>query len=129
MLRTPQVSLGSTADSDLAVDRADVGLDGIRAEICQRGDLGVALALRDERQDLRLSIAEPFARRGQSSLAVLRARAGASLMTISSTRTASSAVTNTRLTVSRDCLSSSAVKPRPISSGLAGDHGSVDDVG
>jgi hypothetical protein len=43
---TPQDSLGPTADFDLAVDRADVRLHGVRAEICQRRDVGIALALR-----------------------------------------------------------------------------------
>ena len=64
VLDAPQDSLGPTADFDLAVDRADVRLHGVRAEICQRRDLGIALALRNEGQDLRLSIAEPFASAG-----------------------------------------------------------------
>jgi hypothetical protein len=78
VLDAPQDSLGPTADFDPAVDRADVRLHGVRAEICQRRDLGIALALRNEGQDLRLSIAEPFARPGQSSPTALRAR-GATL--------------------------------------------------
>ena len=45
VLHTPQDSLGPTADSDLPVDRANVRLHGVRAEICQRRDLGVAFAL------------------------------------------------------------------------------------
>src|ERR1700694_1073440 len=64
VLHTPQDSLGPTADFDLAVDRADVRLHGIWAEICQRRDLGIAPALRNEGQDFRLSIAEPFASAG-----------------------------------------------------------------
>ena len=48
VIHTPQDSLGPTADSDLAVDRADVRLHGIRAEIRQLRDLGIALALRNE---------------------------------------------------------------------------------
>ena len=64
MLHTPQDSLGPAADSDLAVNRADVRLHSVRAQICQRRDLGIALALGDEGQDLRLSIAEPFASTG-----------------------------------------------------------------
>lgn len=46
VLHTPQDSLGPTADSDLPVDRANVRLHGVRAEICQRRDLGVAFALK-----------------------------------------------------------------------------------
>ena len=64
VLDAPQDSLGPTADFDLAVDRPDVRLHGVGAEICQRRDLGIALALRNEGQDLRLSIAEPFASAG-----------------------------------------------------------------
>src|SRR5689334_2052764 len=64
VLDTPQDSLGAAADVDLAVDRADVGLHGVRAEICQRRYFRVALALRDERQNLGLAIAEPFAAAG-----------------------------------------------------------------
>src|SRR5258708_27642593 len=64
VVNSPQDSPGPTADSDLAVDRADVRLHGIRAEIGQRRDLGVAPALRNEGQDLRLTIAEPFASAG-----------------------------------------------------------------
>jgi hypothetical protein len=64
MLHTPQDSLGPTADVDLAVDGADVRLHGVRAEVCQRRDPGIALALRNEGQDLRLSVAEPFASAG-----------------------------------------------------------------
>ena len=64
VLHTPQDGLGPAADPDLAVDRADVGLHSVGAEICQRRDLGIALALRDEGQDLRLSIAEAFAAAG-----------------------------------------------------------------
>ncbi|MDT5104318.1 MAG: hypothetical protein QOI25_1831 [Mycobacterium sp.] len=44
VLYVPQDSQGPTADVDLVVDRADVGLHGIRAEISQRRDLGIALA-------------------------------------------------------------------------------------
>ena len=51
VLHTPQDSLGPAAESDLAVNRADVRLHSVRAEICQRRDLGIALALGDEGQD------------------------------------------------------------------------------
>ena len=64
VLDAPQDSLGPAADADLAVDRADVGLHGVGAEIGQRRDLGVALALGDESQDLGLAIAEAFASAG-----------------------------------------------------------------
>ena len=96
VVNSPQDSLGPTADSDLAVDRADVRLHGVPAEICQRRDLGVALALRNEGQDLRLTIAEASPRPGQSSPTALRARGGASLTTVSPACTASSAATNSR---------------------------------
>lgn len=64
VLNSPQHGLRATADVDLAVDRADVGLHGVWAQIRQRGNLGIALALGDERQNLSLSIAEPFAAAG-----------------------------------------------------------------
>ena len=78
----PQHSLGAAADVDLAVDRADVGLHGVGAQVGQAGDLGVALALGDERQDLRFPVAEAFAPAGPVQPAALRARGGASLTTV-----------------------------------------------
>src|SRR4249919_3028125 len=66
MLHTPQDSLGTATDVDLPADRADVGLHGVGAEVGQLRDLGVALTLGDERQDLRFSIADSFASPGQS---------------------------------------------------------------
>ena len=71
VVHTPQDSLGPAADADLAVDRADVGLHGVGAEIGQRRDLGVALALGDEGQDLRLTIAEAL-RLGRANRALRR---------------------------------------------------------
>jgi hypothetical protein len=64
VLHTPQDGLGPAANSDLAVNGADVRLHRIRAEICQRRDLGIASALGDEGQDLRLTIAEALASAG-----------------------------------------------------------------
>ena len=65
MLHTPQDGLGPAANSDLlAVIGADVRLHRIRAEICQRRDLGIASALGDEGQNLRLTIAEALASAG-----------------------------------------------------------------
>ena len=87
--------MSATADFDLAVDRADVGLYGVRAQICLRCDLGIALALRDEGQDLRLSIAEPFAPAGPIE-SDGTARGGPSLRIVSPACTASSALTNSR---------------------------------
>ena len=60
----PEDGLRPAADIDLAVDRADVGLHGVGAEVGQLGDLGVALALGDKGQDLGLPIAESFASTG-----------------------------------------------------------------
>src|ERR1700754_1030955 len=60
VLHTPQNSLCPAAGSDLAVNRADVGLHSVGAEVRQGRDLGIAFALGDEREDLRLSIAEAF---------------------------------------------------------------------
>src|SRR5215218_6665355 len=57
---TPQHGLGSAADADLAVDRADVRLHGVRTQKGQPCDVGVALALRDERQNLGFPVAETF---------------------------------------------------------------------
>lgn len=64
VLHTPQDSLGSAADSNLAVNRPDAGLHSIRTEICKPRDVGIALALGDEGQDFRLSIAEALASPG-----------------------------------------------------------------
>src|SRR4051794_12365356 len=58
VLDPPQHRLGATADANLAVGRTDVGLDGVRAEVGQASDLTVRFALRDEREDLRLAVAQ-----------------------------------------------------------------------
>ena len=71
----PQHGLRPAGDADLAIDRADVGLDGVGAEVGQCRDLGVALALGDQGEDLRLAVGEAFARPGQSSPGALRAPA------------------------------------------------------
>jgi hypothetical protein len=93
---TPENGLGAAGDVDPAVDGADVGLDGIGAEIGQSGDVGVVFALGDQRQDLRLSITEPFTSAGPIKPTAPRARCGASLITISPACTASSAATSSR---------------------------------
>jgi hypothetical protein len=49
----PEDGLGAACDVDLAVDGADVGLDGVGAEVGECGDLGVAAALGDQGEDLR----------------------------------------------------------------------------
>jgi len=67
----PEDGLGSAADVDLAVDRPDVGLHGVGAEVGQP-------------------------RPGQSRPTALRPRGGTSLMTTSPACTASSAATNSR---------------------------------
>ncbi len=58
VVHAPEHSLGAAGDVDLAVDGADVGLDGIGAEEGQRRDVGVALALGDQSQDLGLAIGQ-----------------------------------------------------------------------
>ena len=60
----PQHGLGAAGDADLAVDGADVGLDGVGAEEGQRGDVGVALALGDQGEDLGLTVAQALAAAG-----------------------------------------------------------------
>ena len=60
VFHTPQDSLGPTADVDLAVDGADVGLDGVRAEVGECGDLGVAPALGDQGEDFCFAVGEAF---------------------------------------------------------------------
>src|SRR4051794_6658931 len=57
----PEHRLGPAAGADLAIDRADVGLHRVRAEVGQVRHLGVAHALGDEREDLRLPVGEAFA--------------------------------------------------------------------
>ena len=54
-------SLGSAADVDFPVNRANVGLHGVGAEVGQPRHLGVALVLGDQGEDLRLAVAETFA--------------------------------------------------------------------
>src|ERR1700712_4047452 len=58
MIHPPEHGLGTAAHVDLAVDRAYVGLDCVGAEGRELGDLRVALALRDQREDLGFSFAE-----------------------------------------------------------------------
>ena len=60
----PEDGLGSAADVDFAVDRPDVGLHGVGAEVGQPRHVGVALALGDEGEDLGFSVAETFASPG-----------------------------------------------------------------
>ena len=57
----PQNRLGTAGNADLAIDRPDVGLHGIRAEVGQRCHLSVALTLGDQRQDLRFAVSESLA--------------------------------------------------------------------
>jgi hypothetical protein len=60
----PEDCLGAAGDVDLAIDRADVGLDRVRAEEGQRCYLGVAFALRYQGKDLRLAVVRPSPRPG-----------------------------------------------------------------
>src|SRR4029079_8897568 len=58
---TREHALSTAADADLAVDRADVRLHGVGAQVREPCDVGVALALGDECQNLGFTIAEAFA--------------------------------------------------------------------
>src|SRR6476620_11664865 len=60
----PQDGLGAAGHLDLAVDGADVGLDGVRAKESRGGDLGVAFALGDQREYLGFPVSEPFVSAG-----------------------------------------------------------------
>src|SRR3954452_22540251 len=60
VLDSPEKGLSAAACVDPSVDCPDVGFHGVRAQIGHRADLGVAFALRDERQDLRLAITKSF---------------------------------------------------------------------
>src|SRR6478735_3336993 len=64
VVHAPENCLGPAVDVDLAVEPADVGLDGVGTEVGQGCDFGVVLTLGDEGEDLRLTIAEPFAASG-----------------------------------------------------------------
>src|SRR5947209_6886997 len=64
MAESPQHGPGAAVDIELAVDRADVGLDGIRAQVGQPRHVGIALALGDQRENLRLALAESLAATG-----------------------------------------------------------------
>ena len=64
VIHPPQHRLGTAADAELAVNRSDVGLHGVGAQVGKSRDVGVALALSDQRQDLSLAIAESFAAAG-----------------------------------------------------------------
>ncbi len=57
---TPQDGLGSTGYPDLAIATADVRLDRVHAQEHELCDLGVALSLGDESDDLCFPIGEPF---------------------------------------------------------------------
>ena len=92
----PQHGVGSAGHADLAVGGADVGLDGVDAEVHHLGDLGVGPALRDEREDLRLAIGEAFGAPGPVEPGGGRDRGGGSLMTTSPSAIASMAVTSSR---------------------------------
>lgn len=50
--------LGAAGRADLAIDGADVGPDRVGAEVGEAGDIRVALALGDEREDLRLAVGD-----------------------------------------------------------------------
>ena len=63
-------------DADLAVGGADVGLDRVQAEERRRGDLGVALALGDQGEDLRLAVGEALGPAGPVEPGRARASAG-----------------------------------------------------
>jgi hypothetical protein len=60
----PQHCLGTAADVDLAVDRADVGLDRVRAQERQPCDIRVALSLGDQGEDLRFAVGQTLAAAG-----------------------------------------------------------------
>ena len=64
VLDAPQDSLGPTADFDLAVDRADVGGRRSGLRYVSAATSALLLPSRNEGQDLRLSVAEPFASPG-----------------------------------------------------------------
>ena len=74
---SPENGLGPAVDVDLAVEPADVGLDRVGTQVGQRRHFGVVLSLRDEGEDLRLAIGEPFAAAGPVAgrVACLRAEA------------------------------------------------------
>src|SRR5215203_985846 len=58
---SPEDGLGAAVDADLAVAAADVGLDGVGAEVGEPGHVGVAEALGDEGEDLGLAVGQAFA--------------------------------------------------------------------
>ena len=64
MTDAPENGLGSAADVNFAVDRPDVGLHGVGAQVRQPCHIGIALALRDESEDLGLAVAESLAAAG-----------------------------------------------------------------
>ncbi len=60
VVSAPQHRLGAVGDTDLAVGRSDVGLDGVDAQKHQLGELRVGLALRDQSEDFGLSVGQAF---------------------------------------------------------------------
>src|SRR5690606_31367595 len=64
----PAGSFFARFDADLAEDVRDVRLHGREREPEVRGDLAVALAARDEAEDLLFALREWFVRRPHSSL-------------------------------------------------------------
>ena len=61
MADAPQNRLGAAGYGDLAIDRSDIGLHRVRTQVGERCHLGVAMALGDQRQDLRFAVCKPLA--------------------------------------------------------------------
>ena len=91
---SPEDRLGATCYRGLAVDPADIGLHGVGAQVGQGGDVGVAFALRDQREYFRFTVGEPFTAAGQFEPSALGARGGGSLTTTFPACTASNASTS-----------------------------------
>ncbi len=56
----PEHGLGAAGHVDLLVNAPDIRLHSVGAEVGERGDVSVALALGDEGEDLGLEVGESF---------------------------------------------------------------------
>ena len=94
VVSAPQHRLGAVGDTDLAVGRADVGLDGVDADEHQLGEFGVGLALGDQGEDLGFTVGQTFDPSRPVAARMTRDLGGGSLITIWPAWIASNAATS-----------------------------------
>jgi hypothetical protein len=96
MVHAPQHCLGAAANTELAIDRADVGFHRVGAQIRQPCNVGVAHTRVISARISASRSVRPSPRAGQSNPGALRAREPTSLTITSPACTASRAATSSR---------------------------------